>query len=265
MSIKKTAVIVFCVFVSSSVCAGGMQNEPDSCWGNVGSCREAPLPGPAPWFRVVALSAGPGWTNNGATQTLYLQSDIQKTYYAADQQTTMMGGEIFYGAQHAINSVFTGQVGAALAIASNVHLSGHIWEDADPNFSNYEYHYNVNHAHLALKGKLLADMNQFAQPYVSASLGVGANRSHDFTISPIIVEEVPAPAFQNHTTMAFSYTLGFGGQTAINDHWQIGLGYEWASWGKSQLDAAQGQTIGTGLQLANVYTNTLQFTLSYIA
>ena len=263
MSIKNIAIVVFSAFVCHSVFAGGMQNEPDSCWGNVGSCREAALPEATPWLRVTALSAGPGWTNNGETQTFYLQTGVQKTYYAGDTQTTLFDGELFYGAQHAINAVYFGQVGVALAAASNAHLSGHIWEDTDPSFNNYEYQYDVNHAHLALKGKLLAEFGQFAQPYVSASLGIGANRSHDFSITPLIYQEVPAPAFQNHTTMAFAYTLGFGGQTALSEHWQIGMGYELTSWGESKLDPASGQTMGIGLKLSNVYVNALRMTLSY--
>ena len=94
---------------------------------------------------------------------------------------------------------------------------------------------------------------------------MGANRSHDFTIAPLLYQEVPAPQFEDHTTMAFAYTLGIGAQTAVNDHWQVGIGYELTSWGESKLAAARGQTMGVGLKLANVYTNTLLMTLSYTA
>lgn len=264
--IKKNAITaVLGIILSTGTFAGGMQDESDSCWGNAGSCQRTPQPDPVPWLRVTALSAGPGLTNNGATQTFYLKTGIQKTYYAVDEQTTLFNGEVFYGAQHAINEMFFGQVGVALLVASNAHLSGHIWEDADPDFNNYQYQYSVNHAHLALKGKLLAELEQFAQPYVSASLGVGANRSHDFTIAPIIYQEVPAPLFKDNTTMAFAYTVGLGAQTALNEHWQAGVGYELASWGESKLAAAHGQTMGIGLKLSNVYTNTLLVTLSYTA
>lgn len=262
---NKTAVGVLSVVLSTGVFAGGMQDEPDSCWGNAGACQGTPLPEPMTWRRVTALSLAPAWTSNGETQTFYLKPRIQKTYYAADEQSVLFDGELFYGTQHAINTMFIGQFGVALAVASNANLRGTIWEDANSQYSNYEYKYNINHAHLALKGKLLAEMGLVAQPYVSGSLGVGANQSHGFTITPIIYQEVPAPEFKDHTVMAFSYTLGFGAQTDLNEHWQIGIGYELTSWGNSQLAAAQGQQLHTGLELSNLYTNALQITLSYVA
>ena len=119
---------------------------------------------------------------------------------------------------------------------------------------------------LALKGKLLADdMLTLVTPYLSGSIGVGFNRSHHFTISPKLFNEVPAPEFNSHTKTAFSYTLGTGIQKALNEYWQVGIGYEFADWGKSNLSAAYGQSINSGLQLNHLYTNQLQFSVSYTA
>ena len=109
------------------------------------------------------------------------------------------------------------------------------------------------------------DFNQMVQPYVSGSLGVGFNRAHDFTITPKIFEEVPAPNFTDNRTTAFTYTLGIGVQKALTTNWQAGIGYEFANWGKSQLGRAPGQTLNSGLHLSHLYTNQLQFSLSYVA
>jgi hypothetical protein len=51
----------------------------------------------------------------------------------------------------------------------------------------------------------------------------------------------------------------------LNDHWTIGMGYEFTDWGKSQLGAASGQTSGEGLILNHVYVNQLLFSLSFVA
>ncbi len=103
------------------------------------------------------------------------------------------------------------------------------------------------------------------KPYVSGSLGVGFNQAYHFNITPTIFAAVPAPNFTSNTTVAFTYTLGIGLQRAINAHWKVSAGYEFADWGKSQLGTALGQTLGAGLSLNHLYTNGIQFSLSYCA
>ena len=263
MNINKAVIAVIGAVLSTVVFAGGMQDEPDTCWGNAGSCAGTPPSEPYPWLRVTALSLGAARTTNGETQTFYVKPTIKKTYYAADESTVLFNGELFLGAQRAISPMFSAQVGLALAVDSNAHLSGNIWENADPNFSNYVYNYAINHAHLAIKGKLLADFGQNYQPYVSASIGAGVNNAHGFTITTKRYEEVPAPIFKDNMTLAFAYTLGLGVQTPISDHWQAGLGYEFASWGPSKLARGAGQTVNAGPEISNTYTNALLFLLSY--
>ncbi|MCX7090622.1 MAG: outer membrane beta-barrel protein [Legionellales bacterium] len=167
--------------------------------------------------------------------------------------------------QRTLNAQFTGQFGLALAASSNANLNGDIWQDADPDFNNFSYKYQVSHTHVAVKGKLLVDVGQVVKPYVSGSLGVGFNRAHNFTITPKLFQQIAPLAFQSNTTTSFTYTLGAGIQKSLNEHWQAGLGYEFADWGNSQLARATGQSLNSGLSLSNLYTNSLQFSVSYIA
>lgn len=217
------------------------------------------------WSQVITLSLGPAWYGSGNSQTLFLQPDIQKKYVANDSSAAFVNGEFFLGLQHALNSNLKGQLGLTVAASSNARLDGDIWEDSDPDFNNYFYTYKINHAHIAVKGKILADMGVEVQPYVSASAGVGLNQAHNFTITPKIFEEVPAPLFGSHTTTSFAYTVGTGLQKPIKEHWHISLGYEFSDWGKSELSRAPGQTLNRGLHLTHLYTNTAQLSLSYIA
>ena len=214
---------------------------------------------------MVTVSAGPAWTSSGESQTFYLQPLIKKTYVADKSTGTIVDGELFLGIRRSLNARLEGQFGIAVAAASNAKQSGDIWENASPNFNNFFYAYKINHEHVAVKGKVLADINQMVQPYVSGSLGVGLNRAHNFSITPKIYEEIPPPAFQSNTTTAFTYTVGLGLQKAFNSHWQAGVGYEFADWGQSSLARAPNQTLGSGLKLSHVYTNQLQFSLSYLA
>ncbi|QDP71256.1 outer membrane beta-barrel protein [Legionella israelensis] len=214
---------------------------------------------------VVAVGTGPVWARGGKTQTFYLQPDIQKTWDAQKTHHVLASGELFLGIQRPVSSLMLGQIGIAVAATTSTWLDGDIWEDADPEFNNFRYTYKINHTRVAIKAKLLADINDMVRPYVSASLGTAFNRAYDFTATPKIFEEVPAPPFSNNTKNTFTYTVGAGVQKAIDRHWQAGLGYAFSDWGKSQLNRAPGQTLNTGLSLSHLYTHEAQFYLSYVA
>ncbi len=81
----------------------------------------------------------------------------------------------------------------------------------------------------------------------------------------LLFEALPNSNFTNHTKTAFTYTLGAGVQKALNDHWQAGVGYEFADWGKSELGRALGQTMNSGLTLNHLYTNAVLLNLTYVA
>ena len=158
-----------------------------------------------------------------------------------------------------------GQIGLAFVAADNATLRGNIWDDANPVFDNYTYQYKVKHEHIAVKGKLLGDWGWFVMPWISGSIGIGFNRAYDFTNTPTIFQAVPNANFTGNTMDVFTYTLGIGLQRALTKNWQLGLSYEFADWGKSQLSAAPGQTIGSGLKLSHLYTSGLLFNITYAA
>ena len=200
---------------------------------------------------VATLSLGPVWESAGNTQTFYLAPNIEKTYAANHASHALVDGEFFLGIQKSIREKLEGQIGLAVATTGNASLSGNIWDDADALFNNYTYHYQVRHTHLALKGKLLADRGYSVTPWVSGSLGVGFNQAHDFSNTPTISEAVVMSNFASNTTTAFTYNLGAGVQRHLNQHWQVGIGYEFADWGRSQLNRASGQSLNSGLSLSS--------------
>lgn len=216
------------------------------------------------WSWVGSISAGPVWARGGDTQTFSLAPEIEKTYSARKSSNAFASGELFVGVQKALSSQWLGQFGLAAATAGSAKLQGVIWDDADSQFDNHSYKYKVRNTRIALKGKLLLDQGYWAMPWVSASLGVGFNRAHDFTNTPLIFEALPNADFTNNTKTAFTYTLGVGVQKEIDEHWQVGVGYEFADWGKSQLGRAPGQTMNSGLALNHLYTNGVLFNLTFV-
>ena len=214
---------------------------------------------------VVTLSVGPAWESAGNTQTFYLAPNTEQTFAANHASHAFIYGEIFLGMQKLLLEKLKGQIGLAVATTGNASLSGNIWDDADPQFNNYTYSYQITHTHLSLKGKLLNERGSVVTPWVSGSLGVGFNQSHHFTNAPTISEAVAMPNFASNTTTAFVYTLGAGIERHLTQHWQAGIGYEFADWGKSQLGRAPGQSLNSGLSLSHLYTNGLLLNLTYSA
>jgi opacity protein-like surface antigen len=212
---------------------------------------------------VVTLSVGPTFESGGETQTIYVSPFIKKTYAANKKTNAIFDGEVFLGIERPLRSNLKGELGLAIAATSNATLSGDIWDFGNARFNNSSYTYQVQHTHIAAKGKLVADVGYAIKPYVSGSVGVGFNQAYDFAITPTIFAAVAAPNFTSTTTTAFTYTLGLGIQRTINEHWRAGVGYEFADWGKNQLGAASGQTQGRGLLLNHFYTNGIQLSLHY--
>jgi len=218
----------------------------------------------SPWF--ITASLGPAWADAGKTQTFYLASEIENTYVATYNRSTIVNGGLFVGFQQNITNTLFGQLGLAVAAAGNVNFSGDIWNDADPDFNNFTYNYKGDFTRIAVKSKVFYEWTQLMQPYLGASLGVGINRAHKFSMTPRIPEAVIAPSFTANTIGdAFAYSVEIGLQRVITTHWKGGLGYEFADWGKSALARAPGQTHNSGLEVPHLYTNGLQFNLTYLA
>ncbi|MDI9819845.1 MULTISPECIES: outer membrane protein [unclassified Legionella] len=214
---------------------------------------------------LASISGGPVWERAGKTQTFYLAPEIEKTYYAKKSTSSLAYGELFLGMQKDFYNQLQAQIGLALAATDKAKLSGEIWDDADPQFDNYVYKYKIKHRRVALKGKLLFDRNYVVIPWVSGSVGVGFNKAYGFDNTPTIFEAVKNANFTNNTKTAFTYTLGAGLQKALTECWQVGIGYEFADWGKSQLGRSAGQTLNQGLSLNHLYTHGVLLNVTYIA
>ncbi len=215
---------------------------------------------------VATLSIGPVWENAGHHQSFYLTPTIEKAYAPSESAHALVDGELFLGWQHTVREDLHAQLGLAVATTGNADLSGDIWDDASSAYNNYRYAYQVQHTHIAVKGKLLRDTPFYAlRPYLSGSLGLGFNRAHDFSNTPTLFQAVTTPNFADNTSTSFTYTLGIGVQRALKEHWQAGVGYEFSDWGSSHLGRSPGQTLNKGLSLNHLYTNGLLFNLTWTA
>ncbi len=242
----------------SLITAGVLANQAQA--GSMG-----PVVASKDWSWVGSISAGPVWSDIGSSRTFFLEPDIEKSYLAGNDWRTLAFVELFAGAERPINDRLSLQLGLALAMSSNDHLSGDILEDADADFNNFRYRYSLQHKRALVKGKLSYDAHPRLRPYLTAGIGLGYNKAREFVATPKISNEVPAPPFQDRSKTSLAYALGAGIQTPLSDRTQLGIGYEFSDWGKSSLARAPGQAFNTSLYESHAYTHGLIITLSSTA
>lgn len=218
---------------------------------------------PLVWQPIVIVSGGPGWVTPGQDQYIYpVNPPPTITYFTNNSPTGVLAtGEIFFGLQRPINPSLGGQLGIGLAGATDAQATGVAAVNNIPNV--WAYQYKVNHGRVELKGKLIGNSFNPVQPYVSGSFGVAFNNAHDYTPVSNLPVLFPAPWFASNTAVAFAWTLGIGIQGMISPHWQLGMGYQFADFGKSYL---QGDSINynQGLTLTHLYVSELQFSVGYV-
>jgi hypothetical protein len=221
---------------------------------------------------VGTLSVGPAWNSSGENQTFFLNPGIEKTYVPNHSSPRSLNAALFLGVQRPWSKKLQIQAGLDLA-NSTQKLSGHIWDDANPLFDNYRYHYKVSHMHLALKGKLIVSNKALLiktqkiplMPWISGSIGAAWNKAENFNNIPITPGTVQTPNFGSQTKTGLSYSLGIGVQYPFSPNWNAGLGYEYSGLGKSELKRASGQTLGTGLSLKSSHSQALLLNITYVS
>jgi opacity protein-like surface antigen len=216
---------------------------------------------PKEYSSVITFSGGVAFATAGQNQYLYPSPVPAFQYYAYNSSSsTAATGEIFFGLQEALSPNWVGQLGLSLAGMTDVKVTGSTNVNGNPNA--YDYSYKVSHGRLALRGKLIAECVKSMQPYVTGSLGVAFNDSHDY-IPVWNNASVDAPLwYGSNVTTAFPYSVGLGVQKNINKNWQAGVGYEFADLGKSYLNG-DGVVLGKGLRLTHLYTNQVLLSVSY--
>ncbi|MDP3561784.1 MAG: porin family protein [Legionellaceae bacterium] len=252
--------------LSNHLYAGTMSsddNEP--CWGPAEACLNTQQPDThSQRNRIISFSIGPAWNRNGQSQTIVLQPTLQNRYVHITNNNVFPYGELFFGMQTPLKTLL-GQFGIAVGAGGNAKLKGTIWQNANPALNTETYTYAVDEARIIAKGKVLVDIELYGiHPYVSGGLGASFNHPHAFKISPNNNGNATPYQFKSNVNTSFTYTLGAGFQEILNDHWQAGVGYEFANWGKTSLDHAPAQTINQGPLINNFYINSFLLNLTYV-
>lgn len=218
----------------------------------------------APLQKVIVLSSNFGSTTIRNAQILLFPDDMNEEFVLNREKHYVHGAALFLGVQKSVIPSVLSQFGLSFAVNNEISLSGNVWDGADSYFDNHTYQYKIQHHYIGLKNSLTLDTPDVIKPYLSASAGFGYNRSRDFQLQSAFDECLFNSVFQSHGVWAFSYAVGAGLQLALNQHWTVGIGYEFSDWGVSQLGALQNNTSTGSLHLSHVKTNALQLSVGYL-
>lgn len=224
---------------------------------------------------MISVSGGPVWGSHGKTQNFSRPINnaleiTQQNQFNADGGSDVFGsGEVFFALQKSIYPGLSGRFGLAVAWSGEADMSGRV--RLFVNSASARYKYNLSQTRVALKGLLAPNyQNWIVQPYLSGSVGVGFNNASKFRTNPNILLTGPLGRnqtyrYEDNTETGLSYTVGAGVQKSLTPNWQVGVGYEFADWGKSALDIALLPPFRyASPNMSHYYTHELQFTLSYI-
>ena len=109
-------------------------------------------------------------------------------------------------------------------------------------------------------------------PYVSVGLGAAFNDASQFNTSTEETGSVNlTPTFKSRSTTDFSYTLGLGVDTNVNQHVRVGVGYRFSDFGNASL--SNGAIVfnqyryptSFSLSVPNTYANQFIAQITYVA
>ena len=223
---------------------------------------------------VVSLLGGVASIEAKHSQTYSGTDDELFGYKASGQSKTtgFIGG--FLGVEHSLPySGFFVQAGIEYTYLGSVSVNGLNTVGIEPQTSTlYNYNYRLQTQQVLAVGKLLATTHDIFHPYLSVGLGGAFNDASEFSATTQETGSVNlTPTFDSNTRGDFSYSVGVGVDTNVNQHVRVGLGYQFSGFGKVSLSdgriAFNNYTFPVSfvLTVPNAYANQFVAQISYLA
>ncbi|MCX7118221.1 MAG: outer membrane beta-barrel protein [Legionellales bacterium] len=181
---------------------------------------------------VIAILGGASWFRVSTSQSFLNENEDSFTYNNKGDPRAdgFMGG--FLGVEHDLwrSGVFA-DVGVEYDYYSPVTQKGLNAAGVQPNTDTlYQYQYRYQTQQVLAVGKLFGTVYDRFHPYISGGVGAAFNQLNSYQA---FTEETGnrnlTPTFLNHHQTVFSYQLGIGVDTHLNQHLRLGLGYRF-SW-----------------------------------
>ncbi|CAM3060942.1 Opacity protein and related surface antigens [Legionella steigerwaltii] len=217
---------------------------------------------------------------NNSTQSFSGTDDDLFVYYSKKHNRTTGFVGAFLGTEYQLPrpGIFL-QAGVEYDYFGNVRTKGLNAVGIEPDTSTfYDYSWRVQTQQVLAVAKLFATTeltlgapHQFF-PYLSVGLGAAFNNANEFSATTEETGSINVtPTFDDHSQSSFSYTLGIGVDTPINQQMRFGLGYRFSDFGKASLDEGQvvvnqyKAPVSFALSTSHIYANQFIVELTYVA
>lgn len=217
---------------------------------------------PSSWVATLTLADVIVKTDH--EQTLTLLPPFQNHYTAEKSTHHTFSGGLFLGREQSINPDFAVQLGFGAYTNAKIKPEGVVWQFDLPEFDNLNYRYHVSSQRLLVEMKLLNASFQPFHPYITANLGASRNKAHNYLETARIPEAVPPLPFEDKSTTSFSYGLGLGLDFDYSAHVRLGLGYQFADFGRLSFNPGAAQLTQESLSLPHLHNHQIRFQLSYL-
>ena len=147
----------------------------------------------------------------------------------------------------------------------NSNVGGQITQYSLPEFTNYNYKWNLSSDILLFTGKL--DLVRFGafSPFVNGGVGVTFNHASGYQETALNdVTPRISPSFGDYTQAAFAGSVGAGLDWQVNPKLILSLGYEYQSLGHIDSGAGTGEWSGSALQSTDYHSNSAILSVNYL-
>ncbi|CEG56270.1 outer membrane protein [Legionella fallonii] len=223
--------------------------------GDMGTIRSSYRPVGSVFGGVANLSSRPGsYSFLGTDDDVFVYNGVNSS------KTTGLVG-VFLGVEPTLSYTnFFLQAGLEYSYFGNTSLYGSNTVGIEPETSTaYQYQYTLQTQQLLAVGKFFKKThfpktNHILYPYLSIGLGVAFNQAKNYQAFTNETGSINiTPSFADHSNTSFSYSLGVGIDSPIDQHIRIGVGYKFSDFLRANL--------GNGQVVINQYAYPVLFSL----
>lgn len=145
------------------------------------------------------------------------------------------------------------------------HANGSIMQYSDPEFTNYNYRWNIKSNMLLATGKLNLVQHKKLSPYINGGLGTAFTHTNGYTETVLAgVTLRDNPGFTSNTSSQFAYQAGAGVDLQVLPQLILSLGYNYQNLGDLSSGKGTGTWSDESLRSSSLSSNEVLVSVSYL-
>lgn len=145
------------------------------------------------------------------------------------------------------------------------HLGHSITQYSLPEFTNYEYKWDLTANVLLAAAKLNLFQYKKISPYINGGIGSSFNRTSGYKETALAgVTPRVSPGFANFSTSEFAYNAGIGVDLQLTSQFFVSVGYNYQNLGQISSGPGKGTWSTQSLNPGSYHSNEVLVSVSYL-